>query len=117
VLKRYEKLINGNLLHIATTNGKGNPNLSVATDVQVIDENKIIIAHFEMVNTPKNIIQNKNVVLTVFDMNREGLRLEGLAEYYSNGEYYDLANRLFQSANTKLKGAIVVTVEKIDIMK
>jgi len=50
-LLKYRELINGNLIHIATVNEKGKPNLAVATDVRVIDKNEIIISANEMKNT------------------------------------------------------------------
>lgn len=63
----YKELIDGKPMHIATVNKENNPNLAVASDVRVIEENKIIISVNEMVNTQNNIQYNPNVVLTVFD--------------------------------------------------
>lgn len=42
-LLKYKEIINRNVMHIATVNKNGNPNLAVATNVLVLDENKIII--------------------------------------------------------------------------
>lgn len=39
----YKALIDDKPIHIATVNDKNNPNLSVASDVRVIGEDKIII--------------------------------------------------------------------------
>lgn len=63
----YKELIDGKPMHIATVNKENNPNLAVASDVKVIEENKIIISVNEMVNTQNNIKYNPNVVLTVFN--------------------------------------------------
>ncbi len=119
-LFEYKDLIDGKPMHIATVNKENNPNLSVASDVKVIEENKIVISVNEMVNTQKNIQYNRNVVLTVFNEKYEGLRMFGTAEFYSDGEYYELCKHTFFSNGeispfgaTKPKGAIVVTVDKV----
>lgn len=116
-LFNYKSLIDGNLLHIATVNKDGNPNLAVATDVKVISDNEIIISVNEMINTQKNIENNSNVVLTVFDKDYKGLRIFGKAKYYIDGEYYNMCMKTFFSEGqvtlfgaTKPKGAIVVKV-------
>ena len=63
----YKELIDGRPIHIATVNNSNNPNLSVASDVRVIEKDKIIISVNEMNNTQKNIEYNPNVVLTAFN--------------------------------------------------
>lgn len=119
-LFEYKDLIDGKPMHIATVNKDNNPNLSVASDVKVIAENKLVISVNEMVNTQENIQYNHNVVLTVFNEKYEGLRMFGTAEFYSDGEYYELCKNTFFSNGevspfgaTKPKGAIVVTVDKV----
>ena len=120
----YKELIDGKPMHIATINSENNPNLSVASDVRVLEENKIIISVNEMNNTQKNISYNPNVVLTVFNDEWVGLRMYGKAKFYENGEYYDFCNKTFFSNGevtpfgaTKPKGAIVINIEKIEEFK
>lgn len=119
-LFQYKDLIDGKPMHIATVNECNNPNLAVASDVKVIENNKIVISVNEMVNTQKNIQYNNNVVLTVFNENYEGLRIFGTAEFYESGPYFDLCKNTFFSNGevtpfgaTKPKGAIVVTVNNV----
>lgn len=123
-LLEYKTLINRKPMHIATVNENNNPNLSVASDVLVIEANKIIISVNEMVNTPKNISINPNIVMTVFNENYEGLKIFGTAEYYTNGKYYKLCKDTFFKNGevtpfgaTKPKGAIVVIVNKVEEYK
>lgn len=123
-LFEYIDLINDKPIHIATVNNENNPNLAVAKNVRVIEENKIIIAASEMNNTPKNIEHNPHVVITTFNEDWEGVRIFGKAKFYPNGEYYDFCYNAFWANNPKnlssgikLKGAIVVTVEKIEEYK
>lgn len=120
----YKNLIDEKPMHIATINSENNPNLSVASDVRVIGEDKIIISANEMSNTQKNIEYNHNVVLTVFNDEWVGLRIFGKANFYTNGEYYDFCSKTFFSNGevtpfgaTKPKGAIVVIVEKVEEFK
>ena len=64
-LFEYKDLINDKPMHIATVRRDNNPNLSVASDVRVIDNDKIIISVNEMINTQNNIENNPNVVLYI----------------------------------------------------
>ena len=123
-LKEYKDLIDNKPIYIATVNKDNNPNLSVASNVRVLDDNKIIISVNEMNNTQKNISYNPNVVLTVFNDEWVGLRMFGKANFYDSGEYYDFCNKTFFSNGevtpfgaTKPKGAIVVNIEKIEEFK
>ena len=58
-LLNYKDLIDWRPIHIATVTKENNPNLSVASDVQVIDKDKIIISVNEMNHTQENIIYNR----------------------------------------------------------
>ena len=116
-LKDYKNIIDHKPIHIATVNKDNNPNLAVAADVEVIDDDKIIISVNEMVNTQENIKYNPNVVITAFDEEFKGVRIFGTAEYFEDGEYYDFCEKNFfgngqvtSFGATKPKGAIVVTV-------
>lgn len=120
----YTTLIDGNVIHIATVSSDNSPNLSVASDVKVIDKNKIIISVNEMRNTQLNIIHNPNIVLTAFDKELVGLRIYGKAKFYTNGEYYDFCKKNFFANNEvtpfgakKPKGAIVIIVDKMEEYK
>ncbi len=65
----YKKLLECKPIHIATVSDENKPNLSVAFDVRIIEDNKIIISVNEMINTQKNVEYNPNVVITAFDVN------------------------------------------------
>ena len=123
-LFEYVNLINSKPLNIATVNKDNKPNLSVASNVRVIEENKIIIFINEMNNTPKNIEYNPNIAITVFNEKWVGLRMFGKAKFYIDGEYYDFCKKTFFANNkvspfgaTKPKGALVVTIDRIEEIK
>lgn len=123
-LLKYKEIIDGKPTHIATVNKDNNPNLAVATNIRVIDENKIIISINEMNNTQNNIKYNENVVLTVFNEKWVGLRLFGKGKFYESGKYYDFCFKTFfpngkvsPAGATKPKGALVITINKIEEYK
>ena len=120
----YKEQIDNRPTHIATVNKDNNHNLSVASNIRVWDENKLIISICEINNTQKNVQYNENMVLTVFDENWVGLRIFGKGKYYESGEYYDFCYKTFfpngkvsPSGATKPKGAIVMTVDKVEEYK
>lgn len=94
-LFEYKDLINRNSIHIATVNLDNNPNVAVASDVRVIEKNKIIISVNEMTHTPKNIESNPNVVLTAFNDKWVGLRMFDKGQFYTSGEDYEYCHKTF----------------------
>ena len=64
-LTNYVNLIETNPCHIATVNKDNTPNLSVASDIKVLDDVTILISNNEMIHTPDNIIANNNGDLPV----------------------------------------------------
>jgi predicted pyridoxine 5'-phosphate oxidase superfamily flavin-nucleotide-binding protein len=114
MLSDYRELIESYPAHIATVSDRNEPNLAVASDAAVVSDNQLLISHNEMIKTVENIIANGNVCLTVFDKNWQGVRIYGTAEYFSDGEWLEKVKDLFTNENTQPKGAILVTVDKIE---
>lgn len=115
-LNKYKKLIENNPCQIATVTSSHTPNLSVASDIKVIDDVTIIISNNEMINTPDNIIDNGLIVITSFNKEWAGVRLTGCAEYHTDGEYFNLCNEYFKNENTTPKGVFVVTIKKVEAL-
>lgn len=113
-LTNYISLIENNPCHIATVNSNNTPNLSVASDIKVLDNETILISNNEMIHTPDNIVINHNVVLTSFSDKWAGLRLTGVASYYTQGEYFDICNKYFNNETATPKGAIIVKVKQVE---
>ena len=113
-LTNYVNLIENNPCHIATINQNSTPNLSVASDIKVLDDETILISNNEMIHTPDNIIINHNVVLTSFSDKWAGLRLTGIASYHTQGEYFDICNKYFNNETATPKGAIIVKVKQVE---
>ena len=117
----YKEIINHKPIHIATVNRNNNPNLAVASDNIVINENILITSVNEMINTQENIKYNSNVVITAFDNDWKGVRIFGKARYETCGEFYDLCNKTFFGNGevspfgaTKPKGVLIINIDKIE---
>jgi predicted pyridoxine 5'-phosphate oxidase superfamily flavin-nucleotide-binding protein len=69
-----------------------------------------------MLDTIKNIKNNKNVSLAVWDNARQdiGYELQGEAEYFSSGDYLAKVKDIHQGFPAK--GAIIVTINKIKVL-
>ena len=113
-LTKYVDLIEKNPIHIASVNKSNKPNLSVASDIKVLDDKTILISNNEMIHTPDNILVNKNVVLTSFSDKWAGLRMTGIAKYYISGKYFKICNDLFNNETATPKGVIIIKIKKVE---
>ena len=113
-LTNYKTLIENNPCHMATITKKGLPNLSVASDIKVLDNKTILISNNEMIHTPDNLINNKNCVLTSFNDQWKGLRLTGIGSYYTSGKYFDLCNEYFNNETATPKGVFIIKIKKVE---
>ncbi|MBR2909425.1 MAG: pyridoxamine 5'-phosphate oxidase family protein [Clostridia bacterium] len=113
-LSQYVSLIENNPCHIATVSKNNTPNLSVATDIKVLDDTTILISNNEMIHTPDNVMANGNVVLTSFNDKWAGLRLTGKANYYTSGHYFDVCNEFFNNETATPKGVIIIHIIKVE---
>ena len=119
-LTEYQNIIDSKPIHIATVTANGDPNLSVASDVQVLDNKHLLISVNEMNRTQENIKTNPKVVIMAFDKDWKGVRIFGTADFYVSGEYYDMCKQKFFANGevtpfgaTEPKGAIVVEATEI----
>lgn len=108
-------MIEGNALALATIDGKGNPHCIAVGDIKVVSENQILVGDNYMVETVKNIQQNANVALAVWNAGWKedciGYELNGSAKYFSSGKWCERIRKIH--AGFPAKGAIVITVEKV----
>lgn len=115
-LTNYTKLIGEYPCQIATVTKEGLPNLSVASDVIVLDDKTILISNNEMIHTPDNVVDTQNMVVCCFNEEWAGVRLTGKATYHTKGQYFELCNQHFKTETNTPKGAIVFVVEKVEGM-
>ena len=102
---------------LATVDEKGKPNIAVVAYVKVIAPDGIIITDNFMTETRRNILENGNVCLAVWDKKWNGVKLIGKAEYHRNGVWKQYVQGLKENKDLPTKGAIVVTISKIIELK
>ncbi len=115
ITPQIKKIIEENALALATTDGKGDPHCIAVGDVKVVSENQILIGDNYMNRTIKNIRQNKNVALVVWNKNWEenfdGYKIKGSAKHFTQGKWHEMVKKIHRGYPAK--GAIVVKVNKI----
>lgn len=99
---------------MATVSKTGKPNLAIAMDVKVLNDTVLMISNNEMIHTPENILNNKNVVVTSLDGDLQGIRLTGSASYHTDGNYFEICKENFLNDQVNPKGAIVIEVSQIE---
>jgi predicted pyridoxine 5'-phosphate oxidase superfamily flavin-nucleotide-binding protein len=116
ITEEIKGLMEGNILALATVDGKGNPHAIAVGDIKVVSQNQILIGDNYMVETKKNIEMNGNVSLVVWNRKFEeecfGYELKGTAEYFTEGKWCEMIKKIHEGFPAK--GAILVTVNKIN---
>ena len=115
-----KKMIEENALGLATVDKKGNPHNIAVGYVEVVSENQLVVSNNYIVETIKNIKNNDNVSLVVWNKDWKehcvGYELIGKAEYFEHGKWVDLIKTFPINQGEPCKGAIIVTVSKIKIL-
>ncbi len=110
-IKDIKDKIEKAIIAIATVNQEGEPHNIVIAHAKV-EEHKIIITDNYMKTTIENIKNNSNVSLVFWD-EEKGWRINGRAEYYKDGEWFELVKSLETNKNHPCKGAIVINTEEV----
>lgn len=115
-----KKMIEENALGFATVDPKGNPHNIAVGYVKVISKNQLLISNNYIVDTIKNIKNNNNVSLAVWNSdwkkNCVGFELIGKADYFESGKWVDLMKTFPINQGEPCKGAIIVTVNRIEVL-
>jgi len=111
--------IEKDLIFLATSSGKGIPNVVPIGLARPIDNEKILVADNYMKKTRKNIEENPNVSLITKDAQKNPYQFKGTAEIFESGEIYDEVVEWAQNVMTKLnpKAAIVIKITEIYSVK
>ncbi len=112
-LLTIKKTIEENPVSLSTVMKDGNPNAIGVAYVKVISDMELIITDNYMNQTPKDIQNNKNVCVLVWDKEMKGYKLIGEAEYLSSGKWLDFIKGLSENDELPAKGAVLVRVTKI----
>lgn len=111
--RKLKSLIEKNPTALATVMPDGRPNVIGVASVKVVDEDKLLVTDNFMNQTVKDIKNNPNVVLVVWDKDMNGFKLVGTAEYFDKGEWLNKVKAMPENRGLPTKGAILVKVDLV----
>jgi predicted pyridoxine 5'-phosphate oxidase superfamily flavin-nucleotide-binding protein len=112
-LSKIKKIIEKNPVVLATVLDKKFPNAVVVAFVKVISDKEILITDNYLNQTIKDLKQNNNVCLLVWNNKWEGYKIIGRAEYYRTGKWKRFVEMMKENKDLPAKGAILIKTEKI----
>lgn len=111
-----KKLIETNALGLATVGKNGKPH-NIAVACLKVEGDNVIISNSHIKESIKNIEQNPNVALVVWNKEWEkacvGFELIGKAKNYTSGKWLKYVCNLPDNKGYKIKSAIVVKITKV----
>lgn len=111
-----KKFIESNAMGLATIGKNGKPHNIAVAYVKVVD-GKIVISNAHIKKSIKNISQNNNVSIAIWNKEWEkacvGYGILGKAKNYTSGKYFDFVCNMPENKGYKISSAIVVTITKI----
>jgi predicted pyridoxine 5'-phosphate oxidase superfamily flavin-nucleotide-binding protein len=109
-------LIENNALALSSVDSEGRPHNIAVACCKVVND-KIVISNSHIYETIKNLEVNKNVSLAVWHKDWEevsiGFEIKGIADNFTNGEWFDFVKKLPDNDDYDIKSAIIVTVVSI----
>lgn len=112
-LSEIKQLLENNPVALATITIGNKPNVIGVAFVKVVSLSEIVITDNYMNQTKKDIIENNNVCLIVWNENMKGYKVVGKAEYFTEGKWKNYVEEMKENEGFLAKGAILVKVEKI----
>ena len=111
-----KKLIEANAIGFSTVDQEGKPHSIAVAYVKVVND-KLVITNSHIKESIKNLEENKNVSLVVWNKEWEkacvGFELKGKAQNHVSGKWFEIAKNIPENKGYDVKSAIVVTVLKI----
>jgi len=99
------------IIAVATVNSNNTPHNTPIMYAKVKDD-KVVITNNYMKTTIDNIKNNPQVSL-VFWEGEKGWRIDGKAEHYDSGEWFDFVKSLDENKEFSPRGAIIIEVNEI----
>ena len=116
---KAKKLIEENPLALSTIDRDGNPHCMAVAYVKVVSDDTLLITDNYMGRTLENLKRNPHICLVVWnnkdwEENTIGYRIKGIAEYFTEGMWYEMVKRMPENQGEPCKGAVLMKVEKIE---
>lgn len=110
--KDVKRIIEENPIAFATVNLDGSPHVIAVAYVKVKDD-KIIITNNYMTTAVANFKKNKMISLAVWNKKWDGYRIEGEANYFEEGEWFDFVKSIKENEDEPCNGAVVIDIKEI----
>lgn len=107
------------LIAFGTATKNGNPNINVVFWKKIVAADKIILLDNFFKTTKKNLAENKQVCLSIWDpKTEEGYKLKGVADYFTSGHKFELGKEFIQIKNPgrEPKGVVEIKIMEIFIL-
>ena len=102
-----------NIVVLATANKDGQPR-AILVEANKTENDKIIVTDNEMEMTRQNILNNKNVfVLAYSEDHNRCLKIEGTANYETEGENFEYTKGLESNKDYMPKAAVVINISNV----
>lgn len=115
IAEDVRKIIEENVIAFATVDKNFQPRAIAVGDVKVISDDEILVGDIHMKKSLNNLKNNKQVSLVVWDEEFNGFTLNGVVEYFTEGEWFEKACKIH--AGYSVKGAIIVKILEISALK
>lgn len=114
ISKGQKKLIEKEVLALATSDLKDKPNVVAVACCRVVGKSKILITDNFMSKTRKNLLKNNKVAIAVWSRDgEEGYQFKGRAQYLTSGKWKKVVDNDPNNKGLSHKAAILVTVNEI----
>lgn len=115
--KHVQDFLPGKLAWVATASRDGIPNVTPKGSLTLLDEHHVRFADLFSLKTGKNLLENKNVAVTVVDPGSgKGYQIKGTAEIINSGPLLDGAIEQMKAAPKGLPPVhhvVNITVEAV----
>lgn len=112
-LVKIKKIIEKNPVVVATVLDKNFPNAVAVAFVKVVSDKEILITDNYLNQTIKDLEENNNACLLVWNDEWEGYKIIGRAKYFKIGKWKKFVEKMKENKGMPAKGAILIKVEKI----
>lgn len=104
------KVIEANPVFIATSSKEGKVKMILVEGIKV-KEGQLVFAETSnyFKKTKENLIENESFSLIVLNSERKGYRIEGFADYLTEGEELNFVRSLEQNLDKEINGVFVFT--------
>ncbi|UXM84702.1 pyridoxamine 5'-phosphate oxidase family protein [Methanococcus aeolicus] len=115
--EEMKKSLNEAIVFLGTASKDRIPNIAPMKALKVIDDETVVICDNFMLKTLKNIKENPNVSIATADCRENPFQYKGVAEYHTEGEWFEIAKEIDAQFNKIPKGAIVIKIKEVYNLK